>query len=420
MASPGIPNTFESVPEVDLPFGPAGKTFTLLKGIRVLDLTNSIAGPYATLQLADLGAEVVKVETPGSGDTSREWGPPFLDGISLWFLSVNRNKRSISLDYTKDKGRELLYSLAAAADVVVTNLRPAALRKFRLEYRDLVTLRKDLIYCSITGFGLTGARRELPCYDLIAEGYSGVMDLTGEPDNEPQKVGTPAADLLAGMDAAYAIVSALFDRQRSGSGHFIDVSLVESMTRFLAPRIVPFLGSGELLRRSGGKDSVIAIYQTFRTADELITLGLGTDGIFRRFCEAIGHSEWANDAEYADNAKRQARRAKLVASIQQALITQTRSHWLSLFEKCGVPAGPINRLDEVTRDPHLRRRGLFYRIPAAGAAIPQVGTGWQLDGEVNGYVSPPPSLGAETDQVLSTWTAMSTAEIERLRSEQII
>lgn len=409
----------ESVQETGLPFG-TSKRFKLLAGIRVIDLTNSIAGPYATMQLADLGADVVKIELPDGGDTSREWGPPFLDGSSLWFSSVNRNKRSITLDYAKEKGREVVYTLAAAADVIVINLRPTAQHKLGLDYEAFNAVRKDLIHCSITGFGLTGPNRELPCYDLIAEGYSGIMDLTGEADSGPQKIGTPAADLLAGMDAAYAIVAALFDRQRSGSGHFIDISLVESMTRFLAPRIVPFLGSGELLRRCGGKDSVIAIYQTFKTADELINLGLGTNGIFRRFCSAIGHSEWADDPGYADNVARRTCREKLVAAIQEVLITQTRSHWLSVFEKCGVPAGPIYRVDEVTRDPHLQGRGLFYLIPGTGAPIPQVGTGWQLDGEANGYVSPPPQLGAETDQVLSMWAGMSGAEIERLRSEQII
>ena len=410
----------ESVEEIDLPFGRAGKMFKLLEGIRVLDLTNSVAGPYATMQLADLGAEVVKIEPRGSGDTSREWGPPFLDGLSLWFLSINRNKRSATLDYTTEKGREVLYSLAAASDVIVTNLRPAAQRKLGLDYETLRAVRKDLIHCSITGFGVTGPKRELACYDLIAEGYSGVMDLTGEPGNDPQKIGTPAADLLAGMDAAYAIVAALFDRQRSGSGHCIDISLLESMTRFLAPRIVPFLGCGELPRRSGGKDSVIAIYQTFKTSDELMTLGLGNNGIFRRFCEAIGRSEWVDDPAYADNEARRACREKLVASIQEVLITQSRSHWLALFEKCGVPAGPLYRVDEVICDQHLRERGLFYNIPGMRAPIPQVGTGWQLDGEANGFILAPPRLGADTEDTLLRWVGMSQPEIERLRSEQII
>jgi crotonobetainyl-CoA:carnitine CoA-transferase CaiB-like acyl-CoA transferase len=394
--------------------------FSLLAGIKVLDLTNSIAGPYATMQLADLGADVVKVEQPPKGDDARAWGPPFLNGASLWFLSSNRNKLGLSLDYSQPAGRAVLSALIEKADVLVTNFRPTLQNKFGIDYATTSKLRPSLIHCSITGFGLTGPKREFACYDLIAEGYSGVMDLTGEADGLPQKVGTPAADLLAGMDAAYGIVSALFDRQRTGKGHQVDISLVESMTRFMAPRIVPFMGSGSLPRRTGARDSVIAIYQTFDTADEPITLGLGSDAVFRRFCAAIGKPDWAEDSRNGSNALRRERRASLVEEIQTVLKSKGREHWLVLFSSHSVPSGPIYRLDEVVRDEQLLERNLFFSMNGNDVSIPQVGTGWHLDGEPNVHTRPPPELGQDTQDVLATWLDMPADKIEQLSRERVI
>ena len=325
----------------------------------------------------------------------------------------------MTLDYTRPRGREILGALVTGSDVVVVNLRPSAQARLGVDYASLRQHRADLIYCSLTGFGLTGRRRDLGCYDLIAEGYSGVMDLTGEPDGEPQKIGTPAADLLAGRDAAQAVLAALFDRQRTGRGHLIHISLVESMTSFMAPRIVPYLGSGEVPRRSGARDSVIAIYQTFRTADHLMTLGLGNDAIFRRFCSAVGRPDWAEDPANADNARRRERRRELVAEIQAELLRHPRAYWLERFARAGVPAGPINAVDEVVRDPELLARGLFYAVPATPFPIPQVGTGWQLDGRPNGCRLPPPELGADTKAVLEGWLGLDRAEIASLREEGI-
>lgn len=395
--------------------------FSLLAGVRVLDLTSSLAGPYATLLLADMGAEVVKIERPGTGDDARQWGPPFLDGRSLWYASVNRNKASVTLDYATADGKAVLDRLVEQADVVVTNLRPAVQEKLSVDHRSLQAIRPDLVYCSITGFGLTGRRRDLASYDLIAEGHSGVMDLTGEPDSPPQKVGTPAADLLAGMDGAFAVVAALFDRQRTGQGHVVDVSLVESMTRFLTPRVVSYLGSGEVPRRSGGRDSVIAVYQAFDTADDPITLGLANDRTFQRFCQAAGRPEWADDPAYANNQARRERRPELVARIQEVLRTRTRAEWLEAFAAAGVPAGPINTLADLARDDELLDRGTLFSIPVGGATpIPQVGTGWHLDGAPNGGATAPRPLGADTDDVLQRWAGLAPAEIADLRRADIV
>lgn len=403
-----------------LPTPPARKVPALLAGIRVLDLTTSIAGPYATMLLADMGADVVKVERPKSGDDSRAWGPPFLDGESLWFLSVNRNKQSITLDYSGETGRGVLHRLAGKADVVVVNLVERVQKKLGVDYETLSGVRSDLVHVALTGFGLTGARRDFPCYDLIAEGYSSVMELTGEAANPPQKVGTPAADLIAGMDAAYATVAALFDRMRSGRGHKLDIAMVDSMTRFMAPRIVPYLGSGEVPRRTGAKDSVIAVYQTFDTQDRPLTLGLGNDAIWKRFCQAVGRSDLAQDARYATNVGRRAVRADIVAEIERILATKPRDEWLALFEQAKVPAGPVYGVDEVVRDAELLARGAFYSADAQGRRIPQVGLGIGIDGNSGSYRLAPPRLGEHTEAVLREWLACDETAITKLREQHLI
>lgn len=393
-----------------------GAGYDLLAGVRVLDLTSSLAGPYGTMLLADLGAEVVKVERPGVGDDSRTWGPPFLDDAALWFVAVNRNKRSVTIDYSSAAGREVLCRLIGAADVLVTTLRRSSLERLGIDYQSARAVREDIIYCTISGYGQTGPARDLPGYDLIAEGVSGVMDLTGEPEQQPQKVGTPAADLLAGMDAAYSIVAALLDREHTGRGHQLDISLVESMTAFLTPKIVSFLGSGERQRRSGGRDSVIAVYQVFETADDPMTIALGNDRIFRRFCVAIDRSDLPADPGYATNAARREHRQKLVCEIQSVLRTRTRVEWLDIFYAADVPVGPINHLEDVVQNQHMIERELFYRIPV-GRGIPQVNTSWKLDGEANGYRLPPPELGADTDELLQEWVNMSEQAIGLARAE---
>ncbi len=391
----------------------------LLEGVRVLDLTTSIAGPYATLLLADFGASVIKIERR-EGDDARGWGPPFLAQQSLWFLAVNRNKRSVTLDFSAREGRELLQRLVAQQDVVVTNQVGRSQKKLGIDYATLSALHPGLVHVSITGFGVQGERSELPSYDLIAEGYSGVMDLTGAAGGEPQKVGTPAADLLAGMDAAMAVAAALYRRRAEGKGCAIDISMVESMTRFMSPRLVPYLGSGELPRRSGARDSVIAIYQTFDTADEPITLGLGNDGIWRRFWAAVGDPDYGAAARFGANKDRRAARAEIVARIQTVLQSRQRGEWLALFAQHRIPAGPINRLDEVAADRELQARGMLYSVAAFGTDIPQVGLGIRVDNSSETYRSPPPRLGEHTDAVLREELGLGDAEINRLREQQII
>lgn len=412
------PTSLAPLPQ--LPRLEAGAGFDLLAGVIVIDLTTSVAGPYATMLLADLGAVVLKIERPPLGDDTRAWGPPFLDGQSLWFLSVNRNKKSIMLDTGLNQGRTVLKQLIAKGDIVVTNQPPGVQRKLGLDYTSLKAVNNDLIFVSITGFGLTGERADLTCYDLIAEGYSGIMDVTGAADGAPQKVGAPAADMVAGQDAAMAAIGALFNRSRTGKGRLIDVALVESMTRFLCCRIVPYLGSGEVPTRTGGTDSVIAIYQAFETADRPITLGLGNDAIWQRFWKAVGRPGYSNAPELASNSQRRARRVDIVRDIQEILKTNTRAHWLDSFAQFRVPAGPINRLDEVSADPELQARGLFFNLTSGASLVPQVGLGIRVDEKTATPRQPPPRLGEHTAEILTEILGYSVAEIEEFRSVGII
>ncbi|SUD69765.1 L-carnitine dehydratase/bile acid-inducible protein F [Pseudomonas putida] len=403
----------------ELPIGHSEPTFSILEGVRVLDLTTSIAGPYATMLLSDFGADVIKIERP-TGDDARYWGPPFIDGESLWFLSVNRNKRSVKLDFTNASGRAVFEALLDKADVVVTNQTKDVQAKLGMTPAELRSGRERLIVASITGFGLSGRNSSKPCYDLIAEGYSGIMDLTGPSDAAPQKVGAPAADMLAGGDAAMAVLAALYRRQHTGQGATVDIALTESMVRFTSPRIVPYLGSGEVSRRTGGRDSVIAIYQTFDTADEPLTLSLGTDRIWQRFWDLVQRPEIGIDPALANNAQRRERREEIVSVIQEILVTKPRAQWLDMLAEAGVPAGPIYRVDEVTEDDHFHDRNLFFQIPRNGYALPQVGLGIQLDGKAAGYRNAPPRLGEHTQQVLADLLGYSPAQCEILRNDNVI
>jgi crotonobetainyl-CoA:carnitine CoA-transferase CaiB-like acyl-CoA transferase len=419
--APQAPAT-ASNPARELPRKAPGGGVNLLAGVRVLDLTTSIAGPYATQLLSDFGAEVVKIERPGQGDDSRGWGPPFLEGRSLWHASVNRNKKSVTLDLRKEEGYAVFLDLVQVCDIFITNQLASLRQRLRTDHETLARHKPDLVYVSLTGHGSSGPRAEWACYDIIAEGYSSVMDVTGEAENDPQKVGTPAADLLAGADAALSAIAALFDAKQTGRGHFVDVSLVASMTRFMSPRIMTYLGSGIVPRRTGAKDSVIAVYQTFDTADDMITLALPNDNIWHRFWAAMGDAEFGRDPRFATSEGRHAHRPEIVRKIAGLLRAQPRDHWLALFNAAQIPAGPINRIDEVTKDPELIRQGLFYSVDGedGGEPWPQCGLGILVDGRDAGYRSPPPPLGANTEEVLAGLLAYDADRIAKLRQQRVI
>ncbi len=408
------------LPYEKLPHVQATAGFSQLEGIRVLDLSTSVAGPYATQLLADFGATVLKIEKIEGGDDARQWGPPFLNGASLWFLSVNRNKHSMALDVSQPAGLEVLLSLLETTDVLVLNMTPRVQAKLGLDYEKLQGKFPKLIHASLTGFGLTGSRADHPCYDLISEGYSGIMDLTGEFENDPQKVGTPAADMLAGQDLAMAALAAINGRNKTGKGCCIDISMHATMSRFTAPRVVAYLGSGELPRRSGGRDSVIAIYQVFNTADAQLSLGLGNDAIWKRFWETVGDISFGQTPAYANNAGRREHRSAIVARIAEILKTRSRDDWLALFAAKRIPAGPINRVDEVVADQDLLDKEFFYTSDSAYGPVPQVGLGIQIDGQQRVHRKSPPKLGEDTQVVLKDWLTMSDQEIEKLKQAGVV
>lgn len=406
---------YEALPKVSASTG-----FSHLSGLRVLDLSTSVAGPYAAQLLGDFGATVVKIEKPGTGDDARHWGPPFLNGASLWYLSVNRNKHSMVLDMNQAEGLEILMQMLEMTDVLILNMTPRVQEKLGLDYAKLQQRFPRLIHASLTGFGLTGRRRDDPCYDLIAEGYSGIMDLTGEIESDPQKVGTPAADMLAGQDLAMAVLAALNSRHQTGIGCSVDISMHASMTRFMAPRVVSYLGSAELPRRSGGKDSVIAIYQVFDASDAQLSLGLGNDAIWKRFWETVGDVSFGAQTQYASNAGRREHRAAIVVRIAEILRTKTRDEWLALFSKNRIPAGPINRVDEVVRDEDLLDKEFFYTSESGYGVVPQVGLGIGMNGQQSVHRKSPPTLGEDTNAILQDWLSFKADRIAELKKKGIV
>jgi len=403
-----------------LPRKAPGGGINILGGVRILDLTGSIAGPYATQILSDFGAEIIKIERPRLGDDSRSWGPPFLEGRSLWNISVNRNKKSVELDLRKDEGRAVFLDLLKVCDALITNQLPALRRRLKIDYETLIALKPNLVYVSLTGHGSDGQRAEWPCYDIIAEGYSSVMDVTGEAANDPQKIGTPAADLLAGGDAATACIAALFDAARSGRGHYVDIAMIDSMTRLMSPRIITYLGSGIVPRRTGAKDSVIAVYQTFATADEMITLALPNDNIWHRFWQAVGRPEFGKDPRFATSVDRHAHRADIIPVIADIMRTKPRKRWLDLFNELQIPIGPINSIDQVVEDADLRRKGFFFSIETDSEPLPQCGLGIRVDGRDSGFRSAPPELGQHTNEVLRDLLGYDPARIDRLKEAGVV
>jgi crotonobetainyl-CoA:carnitine CoA-transferase CaiB-like acyl-CoA transferase len=369
-----------------------------LEGIRVLDLTHALAGPYCTLLLGDLGADVVKVEPP-EGDQSRRWGPPFVNGESAYFMSVNRNKRSVVLDLKSEEGRDCGVRLALTSDVLVENFRPGTAERLGLGPDELRRRKPQLIYASISGYGQS--RPDLAGYDQIAQGTSGVMSLTGAPDGPPTKLGVPVGDIAAGMFAAHAILAALVERRRTGAGRVIDVCLNDSLLALHTYQAGRLFATGEAPAREGNHHATIAPYGTFATEDGQINIGVGSDAQYRRFCDALGAPELAEDPRFETNALRQEVKAELAWEIERRLAALPSAEWLRRLEEAGIPAGPINDLKEAFDSPLALDREMRVEVqhPAAGR-VTQVGAPWKLDGASSPVRIPPPLLGQHTEEVL--------------------
>lgn len=395
-----------------------------LHGLRVLDLTRVLAGPWCSQNLADLGAEVVKVERPGRGDDTRAWGPPYLKDEAgndtteaAYYLAANRGKKSITLDLARPQARDAVRRLAAQSDVFMENYKVGDMARFGLAWPDLQAINPRLIYCSITGFGQQGPMAARPGYDFMIQGLGGLMSITGErdqlPGGGPQKVGVAVADLMTGMYATVAILGALLHRERSGAGQFIDMALFDCQVAMLANVSMNYLVSGEIPERLGNAHANIVPYQVFAAADGHLILAIGNDGQFARFCGLAGRPEWALDPRFVSNAARVRHREVLVPLVAERLRERTRDEWLRLLEEAGVPCGPINRLDEVFAHPQVAQRQMSLELPhPSGGAVPLVGSPMKLSASPVHYDLAPPLLGQHNHEILGGLLGLSEQEIE--------
>ncbi|HAO02378.1 MAG TPA: CoA transferase [Halomonas sp.] len=398
-----------------------------LEGIRVLDMSRVLAGPWCGQQLADMGAEVIKVERPDSGDDTRAWGPPWLAGTreSAYFLSANRGKRSVGVNIASLEGQQLIRDLVSQCDVLIENFKAGGLKAYGLDYASLKVIKPDLIYCSITGFGQDGPYAHRAGYDFIIQGMGGLMSLTGQPDGapggEPMKVGVALTDIFTGLYAANAILAALWERKRTGEGGHIDMALLDVQVGVLANQALNYLTSGEVPRRLGNAHPNIVPYQVFPSADGHLIVTVGNDGQFRRFCQVLGCEEWADDPRFATNSARVAYRDALIPDISKLLAMRTTDNWLAELETAGVPCGPINTLDKVFDDPQVRHRGMRLPLPHPKAGqVDLVGNPIRIDGQRLAAETPPPALGEHSEEVLSQLLGLDEETLAGLRERGVI
>jgi crotonobetainyl-CoA:carnitine CoA-transferase CaiB-like acyl-CoA transferase len=404
----------------------------ILDGIRVLDLTRVLAGPWATQNLADLGAEVIKIERPGQGDDTRRWGPPFLPDRegrdtrdAAYYLACNRAKKSVTLDISKPEGRALARELALASDVLVENFKVGDLARHGLDYATLARDHPRLVYCSITGFGQDGPYRDRPGYDFMIQGLGGLMSVTGErddlPGGGPQKVGVAVSDLFTGMYATSAILGALLHRERRGGGQYIDMALLDVEVAMLANLSSSFFVSGNAPQRMGNAHQNIVPYHVFRASDEFLIVAVGNDTQFASFCAVIGAPQWAGDARFSTNPERVRHRDLIVGMISERLRARTSREWLALLEPAGVPCGPINDLAQVFADPQVRHRGMEVRAPhPAAGEVRMVANPMKFSATPIAHDTPPPTLGQHTDEILGSVLGMDGARIQSLRERGVI
>ena len=394
-----------------------------LEGIRVLDLTRALAGPFSTLMLGDYGADVIKIEIPGSGDDTRTWGPPFIGDESAYFLSINRNKRSLTLNFKDEKAKEIFLKLAKDADVIVENFTPGVMDRFGLGYDVIKEVNPGIVFCSVSGFGQTGPYRSRPAYDQIMQGISGLMSITGEPDGEPQKVGIAVADIGAGMWAAFAVMAAIHNRSHKGNGQgqHIDISMMDAQVAWLTYQAANFFANGTPPKRLGAAHPNLVPYQAFMCQDnKYLNLAVGSERIWERFCEGMDMPELRDNPDYKTNIERAQNREKIVPYLQEVFIKQPVNHWVEKLQAVSVPCGPINDLEDVFSDPQLLSRDMFVEIshPTLGK-IKQTGLPLKFSRTPGGLDRPPPLLGEHNHEVLKE-IGFSTSEIEKLETQNVI
>ncbi|WP_309045670.1 CaiB/BaiF CoA transferase family protein [Marinobacter sediminicola] len=398
-----------------------------LAGIRVLDLSRILAGPWCSQHLADMGAEVIKVEHPEGGDDTRGWGPPYLEGTqeAAYYLSANRGKRSITVDIAQPEGQALIREIVTHCDVVLENFKVGGLKRYGLDYDSLKTVKPDLVYCSITGFGQSGPYSKRAGYDFLLQGMGGLMDITGRPDEEPGgepvKVGVAVVDLFTGMYATTSILSALIGRSRTGEGAWIDVALMDVQVSMLANQAMNYLTSGQSPQRMGNSHPNIVPYQAFSTADGHIILAVGNDGQFRRFCKVAGVPDLALDKRFASNRSRVQNRKLLVSNIESLIRAKPTLFWLEALEREGVPCGPINSIEQVFADPQVQHRGLKVAMPHEEAGeVNLVSNPVRFNNNPMNADTPPPRLGEHTESVLSELFPDRKGFLDSLRNKGVI
>ena len=403
-----------------------------LEHIRVLDLSRVLAGPMASQTLADLGAEVIKIERPGAGDDTRNWGPPFLTGEdnesqreAAYFLSTNRGKKSVTIDFTQPRGQALVQEIARHCDIVLENFKFGGLAKYALDYASLCAVNEQLIYCSITGFGQTGPYRERVGYDFMIQGMSGLMSITGEPDERPggapMKVGVAVSDIFTGLYSTVGILAALQHRDRTGEGQHIDMALLDSQVAVLANQAMNYLTTGNAPGRLGNAHPNIVPYQVFATQDGHLILAVGNERQFEAFCGLAGRPELVDDSKFSTNAARVAHRDEVTEVLQRVMCQRTTERWIKDLEGVGVPCGPINDIEQIFNDPQVRERGLRLELEHATLGkIPSVACPIRYSKTPLTYETPPPVLGQHVEQVLSELLGLTPDEIQRYRDDGVV
>ena len=394
----------------------------LLEDIRVIDLTRILAGPYCTMMLGDLGADVIKIEAPEKGDDTRHWGPPFTkSGQSAYFISTNRNKRSITLNIKSDEGIEVLKDLISKGDVLVDNFRTGTLERIGLDYKTLQGINPELVYCTITGYGYTGPYKDKPGYDFMAQAIGGLMSITGPEDGEPVRVGIAVIDLVTGIYSSNAIVAALYAREKTGKGQRIDMSLLDSQVAFLSYAASNFLVSGENPKRYGNAHPNIVPYQSFLASDKHIAFAAGNDSQWKKFCTEIGREELIANQKFNTNKARVANREELILLLEEIFLTKTADEWIAICENIGIPAAPINSIQEVFADPQVVARERVTNIESAeDGLLPLLASPLNIPTNPPTIRRPPPKLGEHNEEILKKVLNYSDEKIRSVITSQEI